>query len=126
MFYMLQQVLLSLHVFHVGLYSTPDKQISTPSPGGRYTLLLSGPQWALLSKLEVLSSAGVEVVKQGDGAVSCSLSQEQYSTFLASVSAAKPARTTSVAITDISVEVGAGKTTLLALLRSSNYCTPGP
>jgi hypothetical protein len=91
--------------------------LSPPPPGGRYTLVLSAPQWAYLSKLEVLQQPGVQVEQQPDGSVIVCLSQEHYSIFLNSISSSKPR--TNVTVTDITVEVDAGewsRVPLVALL----------
>ena len=98
--------------------SKPEARYEPPPPtGGRYTLVLSAPQWAYLSKLEVLHQPGVQVDEQSDGSVTVYLSQEHYSIFLSSISAKKPR--VNVSITDITVEVDSGEWSRVPLVAFS-------
>ena len=86
-------------------------------------MVLSAPQWAYLSKLEVLHQPGVQVDAQSDGSVTVYLDQEHYSIFLSSISAKKPR--VNVSITDITVEVDSGEWSRVPLVALYRPTCPG-
>ena len=64
-------------------------------------MVLTAPQWAYLSKMDVFHKPEVNVTKHPDGTVSVELNEAHYSLFLQSITSHKP-RTI---IADITVEI---------------------
>ena len=77
--------------------------------GGRYQLVLSAPQWAYLSKLDVMHNHDVVIDKHEDGSVIVHMKQEDYSIFLNSMSTNNHKTKVNLAITDIITQLDAGE-----------------
>ena len=81
--------------------TTPTKLYICQLLGGRYKLVLSAPQWAYLSKLDVMHNPDVMISKQDDGSVVLHMKQEDYSMFLNSTATNKPKANLTLSIDDI-------------------------